>query len=131
MEVKIVKLINGDDVVCTVPEQDIKSKWMKIEKPLQIKYIPKVTMTGITDFVALVKWTAYSPDEVVSIPKDKILTVTLAAAKMSENYMFVSKRYDNHGDVDREPETLEGGANYNYNQKNMVIFLKSFQMNQI
>ena len=29
---------------------------------------------------------------------------------------FVSKRYDNHGDVDREPETLEGGANYNYNQ---------------
>ena len=36
MEVKIVKLINGDDVVCTVPEQDIKSKWMKIEKPLEI-----------------------------------------------------------------------------------------------
>ena len=114
MEVKIVKLVNGDDVVCTIPEQDVKSKWIKVEKPLQIKYVPKVTLRGITDYVALVKWTSYSPDEIVSIPKDKILTVTLAAPKMTESYMYVSGHYDKQGDVASPPGTTEGGGGYDY-----------------
>ena len=90
-QVKIIKLVSGDDIVCTLPlNQDTKSKWLKVERPLQIKYVPKVTAQGITDYVALVKWTAYSPDEIVSIPKDKIMTVTMAAPKMTQTYHKIS-----------------------------------------
>ena len=94
METKIIKLVNGDDVVCTIPtEQDTKSKWLSIVKPMQIKYVPKLTMTGITDYVALVKWTAYSPDEQVSIPKDKIMTITAAGDSLNRSYTILAKDF--------------------------------------
>ncbi len=117
-QVKILKLVNGDDIVCTLPlNQDTKSKWLKVERPLQIKYIPKVTHRGITDYVALVKWTAYSPDEVVSIPKDKIMTVTIAAPKMTDTYCNVALAYERQGDLYSEPPgTTEGSGNYEQNQ---------------
>ena len=40
--IKIIKLVNGDDIVCTIPQEllDEKSPLVKIDKPLQIKYIP-------------------------------------------------------------------------------------------
>ena len=117
-QVKILKLVNGDDIVCTLPlNQDTKSKWLKVERPLQIKYIPKVTHKGITDYVALVKWTAYSPDEVVSIPKDKIMTVTVAAPKMTNTYCNVAIAYERQGDLYSEPPgTTEGSGNYEQNR---------------
>ena len=94
METKIIKLVNGDDVVCTIPtEQDTKSKWLSIVKPMQIKYVPKLTMTGITDYVSLVKWTAYSPDEQVSIPKDKIMTITAAGDSLTISYTILAKDF--------------------------------------
>ena len=94
METKIIKLVNGDDVDCTIPtEQDTKSKWLSIVKPMQIKYVPKLTMTGITDYVALVKWTAYSPDEQVSIPKDKIMTITAAGDSLNRSYTNLAKDF--------------------------------------
>ena len=115
--VKIIKLVSGDDIVCTLPlNQDSKSKWLKVERPLQIKYVPKVTAQGITDYVALVKWTAYSPDEIISIPKDKIMTVTMAAPKMTQTYQAVSIAYEQQGDLYNEkPGTTEGSGNYDNN----------------
>ena len=94
MEIKIIKLSNGDDIVCRIPlDQDTKSKWLSISKPMQIKYVPKFTMQGITDYVALVKWTAYSPDETVSIPKDKIMTLTRAGVPLQRSYEVLERNF--------------------------------------
>ena len=95
MEIKIIKLVNGDDIVCRIPsEQDTKSKWLSISKPMHIKYVPKLTLQGLTDYVALVKWTAYSPDERVSIPKDKIMTIVNANNDMTKSYNHMMLSYD-------------------------------------
>ena len=94
--IKIIKLINGDDIVCTIPERllDEKSPLVKIDKPLQIKYIPAMEEMGLKDYVALIKWTSYSDDSIISIPKDKIMTITSAGTAMSNSYVSVSSAYD-------------------------------------
>ena len=75
--IKIIKLINGDDIVCTIPTHllDEKSPLVKIDKPLQIKYVPQMEGLTLRDYVALIKWTSYSDDSIVSIPKDKIKSI--------------------------------------------------------
>ena len=96
--IRIIKLINGDDVVAHMPSGDKqlpdKSPLMRLEKPLQIKYIPQMTSMGIRDYIALIKWVNYTPDKVVTIPKDKILTITKASDDMSKNYVNLANHYD-------------------------------------
>ena len=88
-QVKIVKLINGDDIVTDMPVGDKqlpdKSVLIRLHKPLQIKYVPQITPTGFRDYIALIRWTNYTNDNVVTIPKDKILTITNASPEMTVN----------------------------------------------
>ena len=94
--IKIIKLINGDDIVCTIPTHllDEKSPLVKVDKPLQVRYIPAVEANGLKDYVALIKWTSYSDDTIISIPKDKIMTITSAGTAMSNSYVSVSSAYE-------------------------------------
>ena len=94
--IKIIKLVNGDDIVCTIPQNllDEKSPLVKVDKPLQVKYIPAVESQGLKDYVALIKWTSYSDDTIISIPKDKIMTITTAGTAMTNSYLNVSAGYD-------------------------------------
>jgi len=94
--VKIIKLINGDDIVCVLPKEqlDEASPLVRLERPLQIKYISQLTARGLRDYVALIKWTGYTNDQIITIPKDKIITITSATNEMSKSYLDVSKRYD-------------------------------------
>lgn len=96
--VKIIKLINGDDVVAHMPigENQLpdKSPLLRISKPLQIKYIPQMTPMGIRDYIALIKWVNYTPDKLITIPKDKIMTITMASEDMTKNYANLAVDYD-------------------------------------
>jgi len=92
--IKIIKLINGEDVVTAVPTGDNQlpesHSLMRLTKPLLIKYVPQMTMTGFKDYVALIKWCSYTPDQIITIPKDKIITITNATVEMASSYMNVS-----------------------------------------
>ena len=96
--IKIIKLTNGDDIVTHMPSGDKqlpdKSPLMRLDKPLQIKYIPQMTPMGVRDYIALIKWTNYTPDKIITIPKDKILTITTAGGDMSRSYLNLAKEYD-------------------------------------
>jgi hypothetical protein len=97
-DIRIIKLINGDDVVAHLPsgarQLPDKSPMLRISKPLQIKYIPQMTPMGIRDYIALIKWVNYTPDKVVTIPKDKIMTIVSASGEMSKNYLHLANDYD-------------------------------------
>ena len=95
-QIRIVKLVNGDDIVCSLaPEQlPTKSLVLRLIKPLQIKYVSQLTPRGLKDYIALIKWTAYTNDHIISIPKDKIITITNATEEMSKSYLDVSSKYD-------------------------------------
>jgi hypothetical protein len=44
--------------------------------------------------VALIKWTGYSKDQIVTIAKDKIMTITNATESMTKSYHHIVKDYD-------------------------------------
>ena len=97
--VKIIKLINGDDTVTVLPTGDKQlpdnGPLIRLDKPLQIKYVPQMTPLGFRDYIALIRWTNYTMDKVVTIPKDKIMTITNASLEMSGSYGEIIKNYDN------------------------------------
>ena len=96
--VKIIKLINGDDIVTVLPTGDKQlpdnGPLIRLDKPLQIKYVPQMTPMGFRDYIAMIRWTNYTNDKVVTIPKDKIMTITNASLEMSNSYDEIVKNYD-------------------------------------
>ena len=97
-QVKIIKLINGDDIVAVLPTGDKQlpdnGPLIRLDKPLQIKYVPQITPMGFRDYIALIRWTNYTADKIVTIPKDKIMTITNASVEMSTSYGEITKNYD-------------------------------------
>ena len=112
--IKLIKLINGDDIVCHLPEKDNQlpdnSPLLRLEKPLQVKYIPQFTTSGFRDYIALIRWVNFSPDNIITIPKDKILTVTNASMEMTKSWSNISEHY-NHVD-----ETIRTMARDNFEE---------------
>ena len=104
--IKIIKLDNGDDIVCALPKEQYEDKHLllKIEKPLQVKYVPQLTPEGFKDYVALIKWAPYTSDTIVTIPKSKILTVTTATEQMKHSYTEIVREYSL---VDKVPSRKE------------------------
>ena len=96
--VKIIKLINGDDIVTVLPTGDKQlpdnGALLRLDKPLQIKYVPQMTPMGFRDYIAMIRWTNYTSDKIVTIPKDKIMTITNASTEMSNSYVEIVKNYD-------------------------------------
>ena len=115
--IKIIKLINGDDIVCVIPtgehQLEDKAPLIRLEKPLQIKYVPQITPQGFRDYIALIRWTNYTNDKIITIPKDKIMTITHASLEMSNSYVEICKNY---GKVDT-PKT--GKGDFHYEKENL------------
>ena len=96
--VKIIKLVNGEDVVTVLPtgknQLPDNSQLVRLEKPLLIKYVPQMTLTGFKDYIALIKWCSYTPYKVITIPKNKIMTITNASNEMITSYTTIAQNYD-------------------------------------
>jgi hypothetical protein len=103
---KIIKLINGDDIVCVLPKEQLceKSPLIRLSKPLQVKYVPQLTPQGIKDYVALIKWSPYTKDQIITIPKDKIMTITNANGSMMTSYFHLIKDYDKEEKVQKDDQ---------------------------
>jgi len=95
-QIKIIKLVNGDDIVCSLATEQLpeSSPLIRIEKPLQIKYVSQLTPKGLKDYIALIKWASYTNDKIISVPKDKIVTITNATDEMTKSYIDVSTKYE-------------------------------------
>ena len=120
--IKIIKLINGDDIFCSLPKEQLeaKSPLLRITKPLQVKYVPQLTPQGIKDYVALIKWSPYTKDVIISIPKDKIMTITNANGSMMTSYFHLIKDYDKEEKVQKDDQyertRLSDGTNKELNE---------------
>ena len=96
--IKVIKLSNGDDIVCELitgkHQLPDKSALMRLDRPLQIKYIPSMTSFGFKDYVAMIKWVSYTNDKIITIPKDKIMTITNASSEIKKSYNEIKMDYD-------------------------------------
>tara|TARA_B100000945_G_C20348720_1_gene581130 strand:- start:752 stop:1210 length:459 start_codon:yes stop_codon:yes gene_type:complete len=97
INVKIIKLINGEDIVCHLPENKKQlpddSALLRLQRPLQVKYVPQITPTGFKDYIALIRWVNFTPDNIITIPKDKIMTIAGASQEMIKSYQMIEKDY--------------------------------------
>jgi hypothetical protein len=120
-QIRIIKLVNGDDIVCSLSKDQLpeKSTLLRIDRPLQIKYVSQLTPKGLKDYIALIKWVAYTNDKVVSIPKDKIMTITNATEEMTKSYLDVALKYERMDLPKRGeyiPEELSKDENDEFNE---------------
>ena len=104
---KLIKLSNGDDIVCALPAEQLpdKSPMLRLSKPLQVKYIPQLTAVGLKDYVALIKWSPYTSDPIITIPKDKIMSIVNASGEMTKSYSHVVQGYDKQEPIKKDPLT--------------------------
>ena len=55
-DIKVVKLINGDDILCYLPtgteQLPENGPLLRLVKPLQIRYVPSFTEEGLKDYIA-------------------------------------------------------------------------------
>ena len=51
-----------------------------------IKYVPKITEQGISDYIALVRWVGFTDEKIITIPIDKIITIANATPSFTKRY---------------------------------------------
>ena len=86
--VKIIRLVSGEEICCIIPKEQVKDKshLLRLSEPMLIKYVPQITEFGISDYIALVKWVGFTNDKIITIPKDKIMTIANATEPFTRRY---------------------------------------------
>ena len=86
--VKIIRLVSGEEICCIIPKEQVKDKshLLRLSEPMLIKYVPQITDYGISDYIALVKWVGFTNDKIITIPKDKIMTIANATEPFTRRY---------------------------------------------
>ena len=86
--VKIIRLVSGEEICCIIPKEQIKDNktLIRLSEPMLIKYVPRITEMGISDYIALVKWVGFTNDKIITIPKDKIMTIPNATEPFTRRY---------------------------------------------
>ena len=68
--VKIIRLVSGEEICCIIPKEQIKdnkTNLIRLSEPMLIKYVPRITEVGISDYIALVKWVGFTNDKIMTI----------------------------------------------------------------
>ena len=86
--VKIIRLVSGEEICCIIPKEQIKDNkaLIRLSEPMLIKYVPQISEFGISDYIALVKWVGFTNDKIITIPKDKIMTIANATEPFTRRY---------------------------------------------
>ena len=84
----VVKLSNGEDIVCEVNE-DTGSQ-LKISSPLKMDTIVRTTTKGVVESLSLARWVQpYSDEKYFNIEKISIVVMTPASVGLSKYYEYV------------------------------------------
>ena len=92
--VKIIRLVSGEEICCKFPlhksQLPENSKLLRLQDPMLIKYVPRITEQGISDYIALVKWVGFTDEKIVTITVDKIITICNATPQFTKRYSDLS-----------------------------------------
>ena len=94
--VKIIRLVSGEEICCKFPlhknQLPENSKLLRLQEPMLIKYVPRITEQGISDYIALVRWVGFTDEKIVTIPIDKIVTICNATPAFTKRYDGLTKK---------------------------------------
>ena len=93
--VKIIRLVSGEEICCRFPlhknQLPENSKLLRLQEPMLIKYVPRITEQGISDYIALVRWVGFTDEKIITIPIDKIVTICNATSAFTKRYTDLTK----------------------------------------
>ena len=92
MSYQVIKLSNGEDIVCNLvePTSSMNSSQLVITSPLKMDTITKETKRGMTETLALCKWVQpYSDEKSFIIQKNSVVIMTPASVGLSKYYEYV------------------------------------------
>ena len=90
-EYKLIKLVNGEDIICMVESDD--SKNYKILWPLKLQVMPKVTKKGILESLSLSTWIqSYTEERVFDLPVRSVVMTIEPSPGLSRYYEYVVKK---------------------------------------
>ena len=87
-DVKVLKLITGEEVIARVTEEEKNYSLITLEKPMTLQMIPPTTSTGQVGF-ALVPWMKAAKNEKVTISTEHIIAEDEASEQTEKNYLQV------------------------------------------
>ena len=85
-DVKVLKLITGEEVIARVTEES--SNLLTLEKPMTLQMIPPNTSTGQVGF-AIVPWIKAAKNDKVTISTEHVLVTDEASSQTEKNYLQV------------------------------------------
>jgi len=80
---RIVKLSDGCTLVGSI---SLDKEFLRIQNPLQLVTIPRMTEHGVKDDSTLSPWIPFTNDKMFVIPKDKVMVVSRAAKELANYY---------------------------------------------
>ena len=87
-DVKVLKLITGEEVIARVTEEENNYSLITLEKPMTLQMIPPTTSTGQVGF-ALVPWMKAAKNNKTTISIDHVLVTDEASDQTEKNYLQV------------------------------------------
>jgi len=85
----VVKLSNGEDIVCYVHKNksSAETSKLKISSPLKMESIARSTKKGIVESLSLARWVQpYSDEQYFNIEKNSIVVMTPASVGLCKYY---------------------------------------------
>ena len=100
---KLVKLINGEDIICSIKKR--KDSSIQVHSPLKMQVFPKFAEDGMTESLNLSHWVhPYTETKSFHIPTSSILLVANVSPGLSKYYEYVLRQIERDDTIiDREP----------------------------
>ena len=101
---RIAKLMDGSLVMGTISVDDNN---MRIENPLELTTIPRMTEFGLKEDTTLSRWIPFTSDSEFVITKDKVVVISLATVELAHFYEVVLNKMQTDSLRTRPPLTPE------------------------
>ena len=92
MSCQVIKLSNGEDIVCRVHKNTSSSDTskLKVSSPLKMETITRDTSKGTVESLALSRWVQpYSDEKTFNVERNSIVIMTPASVGLSRYYEYV------------------------------------------
>ena len=101
---RIAKLMDGSLVMGTI---SVDEQHMRIENPLELTTIPRMTEFGLKEDTTLSKWIPFTSDSEFVVTKDKVVVISLATVELAHFYEVVLNKMQTDSLRTRPPLTPE------------------------
>ena len=103
---KIVKLVNGEDIICIMEKSGEKS--YKLSWPLKMQVLPKMTKKGIFESLNLSTWIqSYTEERIFDLPSRSVVMMIDPSPGLQKYYEYVLKKLMHDEEIDWMDEVDE------------------------